>query len=792
MATIIKRNATRNSIRDGVARTNVITIDEQGLIRNIQVGYGTDLRDTNTVVMGYAGDNNVTLLKFKLGFVDIAESDLLTRYRAVVVFKHESTDETISLPISGTTNDITLPKAVTVAGSYQMHYILQELIDAGDIVSGGHLGPEDEPAFREVFVSDVIHGLVLDSGHSLVGDWDEDDVYNYELASVILDEWTEVDDYYTASFVAQGIKSSVGTDIYVNPESVVAGHINVFLPEDFEEENLEIEYTASSKTIAFTASESHTGQEIQIIYPVNFTTPDDTSTVRKPNIDVIWTRGANESISVQQGTYPAAQLGVKLDSYVTAINVGLLAEQLNKTENNVTLDGTYFVAFIQGDLKYICPTYDELCWVPLGVTHTPGVWQVIVIMKTTDYTFYNGVIQLSVLNSFLKRQDLATEDVTAVSLYDSEEFIITDYNNAQLYVTEVTDATKRVLKFTAAQIDANLTFVDTLSRDYTAEQIVYVLDRLAESGYDYDISELEKAVERLDATATEHGSEINSLKAADTALSNRINEIEDISEDLATETATRISQDTQLQTQITANLNAFNNYKTSNDNQITQIQSKNAEQEIKIGANQVKIDGLEAQDINLQNQISLIASSISDYGNYKTIIHDEIANRAAGDANLSQKIDNETSRATAAEHNLGSAIAAEEERASEREHTLGNALNDEINRATEIENNLQDQITSNDEDIATINRNLATHQETLQGHGGRITGLETQVDNITSDKTIVRNDYNPTIPGVIVASIKFISSTGSREDGTYKTAEEVFEALAEKDPNTLYLLQEEE
>lgn len=799
MATIIKRSASRSSIREGLARTNLITINSQGLISGIQAGTAGNYRDTNVAVMGYAGDHNVTLFKFQLDFPEISDSELLTRYRGVVIFKKEGSEDVISLPITGTTNDLSIPKTVTQKGSYQIHYVLQEIIDAGAKNADGHLGSEDEPAFREIFVSDVFSGVVLDSGYSLVNNWDSDDVYNYEMASVILDDWNENGSNYTSSFVAQGIKSTVtADDIVIEPATVPSDKISIFPPEDLISETLTVTYTPSSKTILFSDGVSHQGKEIKVIYPVVFTTPEETSTVRKPNIDLIWTRGQNESLIAEQGEYSTPQLGIKLDSYITAINIEKLVPLLSQSESNTTVELDYYIIFVQEDRKYICPTYNNLCWIPLGVTHNSGLWQVSVVATNSNYTFYNGILQLSVKDSFLTRQDISNEDVSAVALYDSEEFVLADYNNAQLYVTEVVDLSKRVLNFTGAQIEANLNFVSTLAASYTADQIVSKLNSLDEAGYDQDIADLERGLDELEGTVSSiqttvgnHTNQLAALTSADTELSNRIDEIEDISADLSAETTARTSADTTLQRNIDTLTNELNTYKTATNTAIELIKDKNAEQSTNIAQHTLQIEGLNAEDEELLRQIGLINTAIADYGNYKSMVHTEIADRAAADAILTRNLNDEIARAQTAEATLQTNIESEASRASVIEGQISSNLTAEINRATAIEESLQNQITSNDNDIIAINQTLGDHNELLSGQGGRISGLETQVTNINNDRSIVRNDYSTTETKTIVAKIVFIEP----DIVNNLTAEQVYEALVaagQIDNNTLYLIQEEE
>jgi hypothetical protein len=298
MATILRKSASsRSSVRYGVARTNEIHINDQGFITEIKVGDKDSFRTTSTIVLGYQGDNNVTLLKFNC-FQDVSE--LLDDYRAVVIFKHEDSNQTTAIPITGNINELEVPSEITQrTGQYQLHYTLQEKLVV-DEEGKGHLGDEDEAAFREVFVSDMMTGIVLPSGYKYVGDWSDDDVFDYSLGSVILDDWTYNESEtkpYSASFKMAGLddaKLTEGDDNAINivgdlnedgePNPVFKDKINITFPEDFEGE---VNITRSGMELMFLCEEDNTGKEINIIYPVKFEHSIYTgSTVRKP--DIVW------------------------------------------------------------------------------------------------------------------------------------------------------------------------------------------------------------------------------------------------------------------------------------------------------------------------------------------------------------------------------------------------------------------------------------------------------------------------------------------------------------------------
>jgi hypothetical protein len=564
MATMIMKKGARAAarmIREGVARTNTITITDQGLvpIGGIQIGKGDSLRSANTVMLGYEGDHNVTLLRFNLEGLE-GVTNLLTNYKAIVIFKHEN-DEPISVPLTGSVNELLVPSTVTKAGNYQIHYTLQEKLST-TAAEAGHLGAEDEAAFREIFISEAISGLVVPSGKGLVGDWTEDDVYNYNLGFVIVDDWEESGSDFISSFFMTGLDADKlketdqivihnGIDETYSNTEPVTGAINIYLPFAASElPTVQLSNTGGVYQLSFSAADNWQDEEIRVIYPVKFETSTyANSTVRKPDIQVNWTPGADEVMVFEQEGYEQTLLGIKLDSYVTAINLTDLLEQVaNDTDGNA-INWSSYVIFSQGSKNYICPSLvdnnETLCWIPLEVTHESGIWDVSVVLKASNHTFYNESYQLTVLSSFLKRSDFKNDGANAAPLYDRAEYRLIDVRNKEIYVTEIIDTDKEVLDHTASQIDANLTFIDKIKAKFTADEVLTALNALDPTGITGDIDKLEKDIDGIvDTTipsaitvACQHADEQVAKEAlaretADNNLSTRIDQIEDISEKL--------------------------------------------------------------------------------------------------------------------------------------------------------------------------------------------------------------------------------------------------------------------
>ena len=132
---------------------------------------------------------------------------------------------------------------------------------------------------------------------------------------------------------------------------------------------------------------------------------------------------------------------------------------------------------------------------------------------------------------------------------------------------------------------------------------------------------------------------------------------------------------------------------------------------------------------------------------------------------LQQNIDNEEERAMAAESRLETAISNEEQRAVEAENSLTEQIN---NINTDITNNIK-------KDIEALKLEDTGHSDEIKSHTGRLDSVETQLNT-----SVIRNEYILGVEKTYVAKIVFLGS------------EAEYEALENKDPNTLYLIQEEE
>jgi uncharacterized protein with PIN domain len=246
-------------------------------------------------------------------------------------------------------------------------------------------------------------------------------------------------------------------------------------------------------------------------------------------------------------------------------------------------------------------------------------------------------------------------------------------------------------------------------------------------------------------------------------------------------------------------------------NQIDDIKNINNNQELAISTNARDIGTLKAADASLQGQIAEINTTLADYGYFTSGLIQEVEDRTNADRDLKeqieqiykkdvlskeetgilitkeekiydaidsvvanttntaqvlqQNIDNEENRAMSAESRLEAAIGSEEQRAVKVENSLTQQIN---NINADITNNIK-------KDIEALKLEDKGHNDEIESHTGRLDSVEAQLNT-----SVIRNEYTLGVEKTYVAKIVFLRS------------EAEYEALENKDPNTLYLIQEEE
>ena len=211
MAVILRNGASRaarNTPSSTIPiRSSKITVAQTGLISSLT---GANNQSINAINLGYQGDNEVSCIQVKLW--ETAQN-LTLNYEAWIVFYHENSASSTTLTLSADGNDgeytLLVPESITSRpGNYQLYVVLNERTGYSEGGSGG-VGPADDPAYRETFVSAGCKAVVNDkSGYSLLTDFDWANVYNYDKGVITIDdkEWTLTEDgKYSTSIYLGGL-----------------------------------------------------------------------------------------------------------------------------------------------------------------------------------------------------------------------------------------------------------------------------------------------------------------------------------------------------------------------------------------------------------------------------------------------------------------------------------------------------------------------------------------------------------------------------------------------------------
>ena len=171
MAVILNRGMTRTAAAEPSfpLRSTTVEVAQTGLITKM---IGPSNQIVNTINLGYQGDDGVTHVRIKPW---IGAETLEANYIASLVFYNEKTTVTKSYDLQreGSEFLLPIPKAITEpGGNYQIFLAFKERLEGGGSGSG-LVGTEDDPAYREVFVSQAFKGAVnTSSGYQFVKDFD--------------------------------------------------------------------------------------------------------------------------------------------------------------------------------------------------------------------------------------------------------------------------------------------------------------------------------------------------------------------------------------------------------------------------------------------------------------------------------------------------------------------------------------------------------------------------------------------------------------------------------------------
>lgn len=753
MAVILRSGTSRSGtqINKVPIRSSTIHIAQTGLVTNITGDGGQSIKVIN---LGYQGDHNVTRI-----FVHLWKnaSVFSSKYEAVLVFYQEGNKISNTLSMSNNESDfyVDLPDDITkTSGNYQIHFVLKEKLDGA--YEGGAIGAEDDPTYREVFISASCKGAVDSaSGFSLVPlnfDW-ENDLYDYRTGVVCSSEWTEP--------TAEGVYS---TSIYLGGlvENTPKDRIVITPPEGVTCSNVQL----SGNTLTFDATidDNHTYQilgDIQISYPVVFAVTDFSNLAQKTPIKITHTP---TSIGVENNT----NLGMKMDAYITPIEVSSLLDLPAGVKR--------YVVFSKNKRSLVCEAEDGInCWIPTAVTGEAGVWEVSFIVKGTSideqttYTYYTGILKLPVVDNILTRSDLATDtsyravlDIDGKSLYDSNEYA--------LYA--ITDSSAEAkLDYTATTINNAIGWIDTIAELHTAQDVINAIGKFNQV-YNNQTT-MSGRLDTLESVDEDLRSQINLLNSTDTniiadiaALRGEIAEL-DVTElsgvvetqgtkISALESRTTILEDqaealssraTDIDRKVTKNTQDI----STNKNEIKAIKDNAAELAEKVSSNTGRIDIAEGDIVNLEVLVDRINARVPTYENYSKLIKEEIETRAIKDQELENAIAAEVERANSAEEALTTGL-------NEANTTLEALIQTVDENKTSIESALSTEITTRTNADAELTRRTGILETASSNYSAQLENLTTRMVAAETDKSIIRNDYVIGDPKVVVAKIMFIKA----------------------------------
>lgn len=835
MAIILKGAARSEATATTLpVRSTTVKILQTGLIDSLVNEQGSSVGNVN---LGYMGDNKVSRIYVELW----KNSNSFVGYDPALVFYNTKTKtrNTIDMQKTSPNFSVDVPEAITLQPEdYQIYFILRENLST-ETSGSTAVGSEDDPAYREVFVSDVFKGKVdAKSGRQYIStefDWNTK-IHNYNIGTIAVDDktWEGVGNSYSTELYLGGLKAEDDTVVVVNGATKKATDVNITYDSEIinsVEGTLDSENKTLTVTTVFTDGATEEAinnalDQIIISYPVNFSATYNNSL--KTPIKVVNT--AN-SLEVENNK----RLGMKHDAYITPIDVSGLIEP-----RDAAADIVYkYTIFEQNSDVYVCKATNNYCWIPIGITSRSGNWNVSFVVRneTKGYSYYTGVLNLPVTDNALFKEDIMSDSTYSVVLdsagsylYDDNGYVIYAQSEEQSSVpigftgTKINDilgwadGVASSDNYDNTTIKNDLDWVEGISSTYTSQNVKDKLSQI--EGLSTNVSALQDVVgdstKGLTKRMAEAEERLDEFEASD--VSEMAKDVEKIQQDILTlqnaDTAIRNeykNADAALKTTLEQGYKAAD---TALNNLINSAITTNSEQSIKIAEHGGKIASLEAKDIDLQGQIGVINTTLSNYGTFTSALTQEIENRVNADRDFKEQLENiyvqdeftkvESGLLIDKETQLRSELEAEVARAKGREDDLYSRLDEEEQRAVEAENKLQQDISTEHNDRLVAESELGDRiddacdniDDLYQKYNNQQTSVNSHTTSLgiiqeTLNTSVVRNNYEVGVDKTYVASIVFIKPDTENN----LTAEQVYEALVaagQIDNNTLYLIQEEE
>lgn len=479
--------------------------------------------------------------------------------------------------------------------------------------------------------------------------------------------------------------------------------------------------------------------EVEITYPVAFAVDDSKLLAQKTPIKVGYTPS---KVSVTNNSY----LGMKHDAYITPIDLSGLATFAESTVK--------YTIFNKNNVSYVCRADDKnRCWIPIGVTSTPGIWNVSFVGSTSTVKYYTGILKLEVKDNNLTKQSLNT-NTKFEAILDNGANYLADVNNFVLYAI-AENASTYELQHSGSEINTAIGWVKgVIGSGYDAEGIISVLTKADDvttkvDEIDQNLQSLQETVNN--ANLSEISNDINSLKQKDNQLQQQINEVKQTLDN------TDVGDLNNRVDTLESIADGHNTQINKNKNDIADLKAADVSLTQSISTVRGRVAVNEASITTINQQIDTINQTIEPYKSYNELILTEASTRASEDTKLQQQINNNVS----AIGSLNTAVGS----------TIPNAISTEAaSRAA------KDQ--EHDNAISTINSTVQSMGSTLSANVNAVDAHTTAISRLDNETVKTHTD-----DVVFVARIKFLSSM------------EEYQSLADAnqlDANTLYLIQEEE
>lgn len=847
MATVLKMTKTGTDTGSNTIpiRSATIFVDATGRVK---------LDSGSVIDMGFYGDNNVSEIVVKLWS---GASIPATDYQPTLVFYHVSSGQktTLSMEQLGNEYKLNIPSLITnKPGNYQIYFVLKERLNPSTPNNLSGVGVEDDPAYREVFISEPCKGVVDQaSGRKYLETFDwSNGVYDYEWGMVKTYAITaDGQTTYTTNITLSGLKDGV-VDITTSGDKDKA-KINVRSNKTaVTVQNASI--TGKILTIQGTAPANFNkddGLVLEITYPVVFSASTDNidSTPRKSAIVV----NHNKRVGVSGNN----RLGIKYDSYVTPINVANLLNvpRTNSTTNKYTI-------FEKNNVVYVCPTINNICWIPVGVTYNSGDWNVSFVGKNGDYTYYTNVISMPVVDNILELTDIDTDSNYQLLWSEKDTANLYAQNEAIYVLADDTPEGRAIINYSAGVIETAIGWVngivnypvetlksagsmaDALHAKWTDQELVSKIDKI-DSLEDVDVDAINKNISDLQNEDTTIKGNIGDWNSADgnittyvkqlrqdvnninvsgdvSAIAVRVGDLEKAKDDYKA-ADTKLKQ--ELQKEISdLNSTVTNAYKQADEKVKEELQgnitSAKTELEARIDAQGGSISGLSSSVQGNVREIAAIKAQLTDtiVPDLNTKVSSSTFQSEVG--RLDGRIDKANENITLIKNDLngeGNANSLQAQINTNKEdiQKAYQYIDDELKEATDAINNaigtvdvekdgsLATQVSTNSEQIKNISDNLGDLDSILgtspkKSLSERLGNLSTLDDSVAvklsnSIQEIGRVDSEVT---AIKNSTSYIKNNGDEVKGyiqeiVFLRSMDEYNAISEKGRYTLYLIQEE-